>query len=150
MLISKSKNLATAQGTLEFVVTQLPAMRSGKVLMRIGKGLGPAIAGLITAVDSKGGDFKSADSLASAARDLFTALDGDELERITRDLLDTAQVKINGEIVPVMPQFDMLFTGHVGSWFSLLWFAFEVNFGSFIGALGGIVRPHMTATKAVG
>lgn len=153
MLQSKSKIVETNAGRVEVIVTQLPAMRSGKLLMRLSKNLAPALARLATTVDTKAAlsgalDFREPEKIADAVRDLFTNLDGDELEFLTHELLGGATIKRGGEFVPFLDGFDAMFAGRIVEWFGLLWFALEVNYGNFTGALGGHVRAAMAKARA--
>jgi len=149
MIASKTKTFNTAHGPAQFTVSQLPAMRAGKLLMRLGKTIGPAIASLASAMDVREGkDLDvSLDAMPASVAALFANLDGNELEYLTHELLDGATVTVNGQTVPVLQGFDLLMQGQIPAWFQLLWFALTVNYGNFFDALGGL-GPGSTMAKA--
>lgn len=133
---------------MTFTVQQLPAMRALRLLNRLGRFFTPALASLV----GGGGKLGQADvgALAAAAGGLFDRLSEDELERLTKDLLETATVAIDGKDTgPVMPQFDLLFQGKMGAVLKLLAFALQVNYSDFSDALGGLAKlaPGASGSK---
>ena len=137
MIETKEKEI----GGMRFTVSQLPAMRALKTLNRIGRILGPAFAKASGA--SKGGDLGGTEiaAFADAIHILFDKLTDEELEGLTRALLDTATV--DGKLL--MPQFDTVMSGKVEVILQLLKFAFEVNYGNFFNAVRGLVSQAPAA-----
>jgi hypothetical protein len=68
----------------------------------------------------------------------------DELVEITKKLLGSAT--INGK--PLMPQFEIVLAGQVGTIFLLLKFALEVNYGSFLGDLASKAKALADMERA--
>lgn len=101
-----------------FTVAQLPAMRGTKLLVRLGKALGPAFSSMT-------GDL---DKVAGA---LFSGLSPDEAEGILRELFATTKVGTTD----LMGVFDMTMQGQFKSLGKLIAFALEVQFGDFFGDL---------------
>jgi hypothetical protein len=77
-------------------------MAGGKLLVRLGRVLGPAIAGLANAVDLRsaalGGLNLRDEVLPGAVRALFEHLTEAELEHLTKTLLAEHRVHVEGEI----------------------------------------------------
>ncbi len=115
---------------LGFSVTQLPGMRAQKMLPRLGKILGPAVAKLGGMAKGLGG--LDVGALGDAAEALFSTLTPEEYESLTRELLETAQVTQEGKTAPLMRQYDDVMAGRVMTGVKLLAFALEVNFGDFL------------------
>jgi hypothetical protein len=118
-----------------FQVQQLPAMRATKLLVRLGKILGPAAVAV--------------DDVALGIQKLFDGLDPELLEDLIKSLFDGVQVAdpeiTKGKLTPVMPVFDLLFMGRMGLLFQALKFALEVNYGSFLGDLSSKIRGAVGA-----
>ena len=140
--------IATQEKTIDglrFAVTQLPAMKAFRTLNRIGRALGPALAKGLGALKGKLGD-ASVEALGGAATELFARLSDDELEALTRELLTFCTV--DGK--PLMPQFDLVMQGRMGTLLKLLRFAFEVNYGDFFAGARGLAAQAMAANPSAG
>jgi len=122
---------------LRFSVTQLPGMRGLRMSVRLGKLLGPALA---RAAGAATGGLASLDvsKLSGAVDALFEHLTEDEIESVTKALLESCLVTIEGKTGPLMPMFDTVMGGKVATVYKLLRFAFEVNFGNFFGGLAAL------------
>jgi hypothetical protein len=147
MVRTEEKVFKTTRGDAVISVTQLTAIRAGKLLMRIKTMIGPALVSLALAEQKA-----DAGGVAEAAKRGLEGLTGDELESLTKELLQggSCMARVNGDVIEVWPNFDALFTDHLDQWFSLLWFALTVNYGNFIGAVGGLLPklPMGTATAS--
>jgi hypothetical protein len=123
-------------GEYTYQIPQLPAMRGLKMLNRLGRLFGPALADLFGSADE-------VESIADldvrfigpAARDVFERLTEAEMESITRDLLAGTLVTIGPKTAPVMPIFDDHFAGKYQDVFQLLGAAIKGNFGGFFEGL---------------
>lgn len=146
-LKTESTEIETSEGTKTFEVTQLTAIRSVRMLTRIGNLLGPALKEMKGAAP----DLAQPDALkmlgAAAIGDLLSRLNENDVEKLLRDLFETVTV----EGAPVKSQLDMLFAGNVAGMFKLAAFCLQVNFGDFFSALGGLVKqakPASALTKS--
>jgi hypothetical protein len=126
------KTLETSSGPKTFTVTQFAAMRSMKMLARLGKILGPLAA-----------------DPDNAARALFTNLGEEDFERLLRDLFDGVMLEWEGKQIPLMPVFDRIFQGQPGEVLKLLVFVLQVNYGSFFKGIGGL-DPQALLKKFAG
>jgi hypothetical protein len=128
-----------------FAVTQLPAMRALRLFSRIGRSLGPALGQLAAAAGKGAGSMKldefDMSTVGEAIAVLFDRLTPDELETLTKELLESA--RIDGR--ELMREFDIAMQGRVGTVFKLLMFSFEVNYGDFFGAARGLVAQAKPA-----
>ncbi len=115
-------------------VSQLPPMRSLRMLNRLRKAIGPAMSKLLSGNTGKLGDMD-----ISRLGDALEALNlpDQELEDITKELLATARIQVDGKNMNMMNggQFDPSMNGQVGVILKAVGFAIEVNYGSFFGAL---------------
>lgn len=118
---------------MTFGITQLTTMKSLRMLNRLGRALGPALAKLGSVSAGNVADM-SVGPFGEAVAALCERLSDDELEAITRELLATATV--NGALL--MPQFDVTLQGRADTVIKLLKFALTVNYGSFFNALNGL------------
>lgn len=137
-------------GGKTYRVTQLPAMRSLKLLNRLGRVLGPALGTLAGAATSSSGlSGMDVGKLGEAAELLFDKLSEKELEDIVLQLTELVECS-DGEksFVLTKPHIDTLFQGDVGGLLKLVAFALEVNYGSFLGELVGKLRPAPKATPS--
>lgn len=133
-------------------VTQLPAMKALRLMGRLGKTLGPALAKAAGAMQN-GGLESNVAVLGDAVHVLFDRLSPDEMEQLTRELLETATVTCtvpatgqpyNG---PMMPVFNTVFQGRMPSLLKTLKFAFEVNYGNFFDGLRDLAAQHLATGK---
>lgn len=134
-----------------FHVTQLTATRSLKLLNKIGKVLGPALAHLGKSVDGPPGaglELAAADidfgELGAAFGALFDRLADDALfDAILRELLSGASVETEKGVVPLFAgastsTFDAVFAEHPADAYKLARFALEVNYKDFFDGLAGL------------
>lgn len=131
--MSRLTKSQTIDGTV-FTVTQLPSMRSLKLMHRLMRVTGPALfklAGGGKSVSLKDVDLSAA---GEAAQLFFGSFSDNDLEALTREILDSATVDHEGRTIPLLPVFDLVMAGKVLTIFKLLWFALEVNYGDFFGA----------------
>ena len=117
-------------GDRVYTVSQLPAMRAQRLLPRLLKAVGPAVAALLASgaslKDVMAMDLSKVD-LGAVVKGLAENLTPDEYESLLRELLSTAT--LGGK--DLMPQFDIAMQGRVGEVFQLLKFAFQVNYRNF-------------------
>jgi hypothetical protein len=148
---------------VSFKVTQLTPMRSLKLLNRLGKVLGPALARAGAAVGKGGGlDILQADidfgELGQALAALFSELADDaQFEYLMRNLLSGAVViGHEGKVQPLFggdghgssAVFDAVFAEHPADAYKLALFALEVNYADFSDAIAGIKARVMAALAA--
>lgn len=123
-----------------FTVSQLPAMKGLLLLHRLTKAIGPALAKVAGAFT--GGSVKLSDldvaALAGAVESLFANLPASDFEAITKELLSTATIEVDGKRHELFKggnsgNFDLYLQGKMGTIFKLIAFAFEVNYGNFFG-----------------
>lgn len=139
--------IGTQERTIDgrsYTVTQLPARRSLKLLRKLVAALGP---GLATAFGStQGKDLRGLDvsALGPALERLTAHLDDATLDAVVNEALAT--VRVDG--IELLPQFDIVFQGKLGSLFKVLGFAMEVQYGDFFGALFGELRSRTGASPS--
>lgn len=149
-------------GGRTYTVTQLLGFASLRMLNRIARALAPALA---KAAGSVKGSVNFTDvakllgnvdmtGLGDAVGMLFEKLTEDELEGITKVLLGSAWVDYQDDDGKQFHQdlskkgvFDLEMQGRTGDVLQLLIFAFEVNYGSFFGALRGSVAEAMAEAE---
>ncbi len=113
---------------LEFTTTQLPAMTAFGLIPRLGRVVAPTLTKLTT--------MNGADDVGPALAELFSKLDPDEAQALTRDLLRATSVKINGKVVPLDRDetINIAFGGRLTLLLKAVWFAVQVNFADFLEA----------------
>lgn len=116
-----------------FTVSQLPGTRSLKVFARITKMLGKGASKALGAA-GKGGDVAGA-----AMLELLGNVDEGDVEYVAKQLLEVAVVASpEGSGCPsgnVTANFDALFQGRLDLLLKALFFAIQVNYGSFLKGL---------------
>lgn len=147
MIVTQTKNIDGH----DFTVTQLPGFRSMRMLNRLMRVLGPGLAKLAGEVQNaqrKLPKLRSVDQLLNVdvsafgegLTELFAKLSDDELESITRALLEGTRVKsatiTKGQDIELLPVFDVVMQGRVWTSLKLLVFAVEVNYGDFFASMG--------------
>jgi hypothetical protein len=114
-----------------YAATQLPAMRSLKLLARLGKVAAPALA---AGLDS---------DMGKAAGLLFEKLDDSEVEHLIKALLEPMLVTDGDTQRPVLTGFDAAYAGdRLPEVFSLIRFALEVQYGPTLAALGPLLAAQ--------
>jgi hypothetical protein len=123
---------------LTFVIGKIPGRKSLLVLHRLARTVFPALA--LVVKDSLSVESKdlSVDTLMMSLGDalprLFQDLTEDQFNALINDLLQTVQV-IDGNgnaIAPVLPQFDLIFTGKPFTVIKLLTASVMENYGGFL------------------
>lgn len=121
---TKEVTIKTARGERRATISQLPAMRSLRLLTRLGRVVGPSLAMLFK------GD---AEQVGKAVGELFSRLDENEIEHLVKELLFEAgaRIEVDGNLLPVKDVFAAEFAGDLGAVGSLIFAALEVNYRSF-------------------
>lgn len=127
-----------------FTVRQLAAFKSLRMLNRLTRSLGPAIA----ALGASGGKL-SFEALTDALSKLGDRLGDQELEAIARELLADATFEnpdhSGGEL---LKQIDIVLGGRPETLIKLLAFALEANYGNFFDALRGLGAGRLGALSS--
>ena len=130
-------------GGLRFSVEQLPYFRAQRLFVRLLKIAGPALTGIMAMAGKT-----SARAIARelADRDLteltphlasfFAALQPDDAEQITREILSTGKVydSARGAWLPLVGAMDSIVGGDFWAGISVQAFALSVHFGNFSSA----------------
>lgn len=134
----------------EYEVTQLPSGRGRKLLLRILRVVGPALAELVRGGDGVKLSEVGADGLASAMQELAARLTEDDFEYAVRELAGATKVRIGGgDPTKLETIIDLHFAGEYGAMLQWLAFALEVNYRSFFDGLGSLVQPlHSAKAKS--
>jgi hypothetical protein len=142
MIETKYKTIEdkTTSKAATYSVTQLPAFRGLKMLARLTRTVGPALAKLANA--EQGGEIDLS-SLGDAVGALCEKLTDAEIDGITRELLFSSTV----DEQPLLAQFDSHFAGKPELALQVLAFAVEVNFGGFFDAARGALAARKTPDK---
>lgn len=144
-----------------FRVTQLPPMRSLKLLNKLGKAVGPALAKAGSAIGDTT-DLLHAEidfaRLGEALAALFAELADDvQFEVILRGLLSGAVVVgLEGKVQPLFggdgagstATFDAVFADHPADAYKLAMFSLEVNYADFFGAIAALRDRVLAAVAA--
>lgn len=123
MLESKTKQI----GDHVYLVRQLPATQAHKLLLRIGKVLGPALGGGLESVQSF--ELDAAKGIGKAISELFERATPDEVDAIVKAFADYSEV--DGK--PLKTMFDLHFAGKLSDMYRWLAFALEANYSDFFG-----------------
>ncbi len=123
-----------------YSVTQLPAFRGLKMLSRLTRTIGPALAKLADVEDGEVGVAALGDAVGALCEKLTDA----EIEGVTRELLYNATV----DEQPLLPQFDQHFAGKPELALAVLAFAVEVNFGGFFDVARNALAVRKIPPKA--
>lgn len=132
MMVTQERHIAGHA----YSVSQLPSMAAYRLLIRLGHVTAPAL-GLVSGKGMTLADLDLSE-LANVLPRMLAALTEDELERVTRLLLESCVV----DGTPLMPKFNTHFQGRVWVIPMVVWFALQVNYGNFRDALAelGIAR----------
>ena len=135
-------------GDYTYRVSQLPASKARKLLMRLFKVAGPSLGKVLESLESKDGKIelqggpdvdlaKISDALALLATNVFE----EDFEYVVETLLRDNRIEYmpDGKFIPLnMELADLHFAGKIDQLFKLIGFALEVNFSSFFAGSGGI------------
>ena len=136
-------------GANTFAVNQMPAMRALKMSTRLGRLFGPAMAKLAGSGPPASLLDVDTSALSPAISMLFDGLTESEIESLTKELLATCEVQIDGKWVELFgknPVFDLVMGGDVLGIYKLIYFAVEVNYADFFAEFRGLIAA---GTKAV-
>lgn len=127
---SKSKEI----DGMTFTVPQLPGKRGNRMAVRLIGMLAPMAAKALGG--GKLGDIKNLKNLeltnlSDAVQMLADKMTPEQFEAMQNELLEEAQVVVDGNQIRLMPVFDNLMAGKALTSFKLFSFALEVNFGNF-------------------
>jgi hypothetical protein len=114
-----------------YAVTQFSATKSLKTFHRLGRMIGPAFGALTggAALGDVANANITAESFGTAIKALFESCDEATFERTVKDLLETTTK--DGKPI----NFDLDFSGSIGTLFKVLAFVLEVNYSDFLGAI---------------
>lgn len=144
---------------LTFTVQQLGGRAGVKMLHRLGRTLGPAMASLIAGVLDAAGeldnmkDWRDLDHtkitpvLEATVIKLFANLTEAEIDPIINGLLQSATVSYEGKEVPLLPVFDRVLQGKTLTVIRLVAFSVGVNYGNFFDAARALALPYMEKTR---
>lgn len=115
-------------------VTQLPGRRSVLLLARLGRILGPGLAGVA-------GKAAGPEAMAPLIGAVLERLTDSEFDALSKELLEGARIMTEGGWAPVLPALNgREFVGEPAAILAILAFALGVNYSSFSHGLGGIVE----------
>lgn len=137
-------------------VTQWPARKALAIKLRLARAVGPGLGELISGIDSK--DIGSAldsnidlSKLVPAIEKLLGGLDESTFMALTDSLM--SNVRVDDVEMNNQNNFNEVFTAHLETFYKVIWFVLEVNYGSFFGegGIGGAVSKigSLTASSPV-
>ncbi|KKN75988.1 hypothetical protein LCGC14_0375450 [marine sediment metagenome] len=146
----------TVIGNHTFKVSQLPASKARKLLVRLFKVAGPSLGKVLESLKGKNGKTglndlnlgKISEGLALLANNVFE----DDFEYVVNALLEGERIiyHVDGKWpVLSLETSDILFAGKLDQMFKLIAFALEVNFSSFFAGSGGLTNAIKRAGEAV-
>jgi len=126
--------------------TQLPAMRSFRLMARLGKVISPAL-GHVDGI-SLSSDLST---LGPALAALFASIDGDEAESLAREVLASTTVDVDGKRLELgrTEMVNLAFEGRIKAMLETLKFALEVNYGSFFDRPAGAAAAEQAEQASV-
>lgn len=135
---------------LAVTTTELPAMRSLKLLTKLGKVFGPLLASLPELKANK----LSNEAIATAIGVALGKLDEADVSTLTRDILASTRVQVDHEKGPRVldlnseDRVNTVFEGKLDALLLTMAFALEVNFAAFfLGLRPGVVPPAAAGEK---
>ena len=119
---------------VEYEVRMLSATRATKLLVKLGKMLGPAF---VEIAKGEGGLDREIDGalFAGAVSALFASADPDEVDAILKELAEVTLADGKG----LRPIYDIHFAGKIGRLMKWAAFALQVQYEDFFGALGSVL-----------
>ena len=136
-----------ADGDVELDVQQLPAMRSMRLLHRLTRALGPAFA----AAAKGGGKMSLGDldigNLSDAANLFFDKFSEQDLEDVTRQLLEESLTSLGGKKLPTLSVLDQVYGGRPDLLLKAVAFALETNYGPLFAAARGLMGQRSVAAS---
>jgi hypothetical protein len=120
-------------------VSQWPARKALAIKLKLIRAVGPSLGELVSS--ARGDNLNAAldsnmnmDRLGSALERLLGALDEVTFMALTSDLM--SGVRVDDLEMADDNNFNATFTGHLETFYKIVWFVLEVNFGSFFGESG--------------
>ena len=131
-------------GGVKVKTTQFSALRSFRLLSRLGKVLAPSLAKVAGVDFNSGVENMELSSFLPALTDLLGNLDPDEGQKLIRDLLAGSTAEVDGKLFPLDTdeQITLAFGGDLPALLSAARFALEVNYGDFFGAVRAAEGAH--------
>lgn len=148
---------------VNYTISQIGATRSVKLLARLGRVFGPALARVFAVVEkvdpTKSIKEQEIDLVAAGAvfQSLFSSLDDAEIDGLLRELF--ANVAATGSVEACgflgafegdLKKIDAHFGGRVDALFRVAFASLEVNYGSFFGVVAAIVGKNPAIAAALG
>ena len=139
-----------------YEVTKLPYKRGRKLLLRLYKSLGPALADAMGSVPELGG-LESLDelevqkflpSLAALVRTLADTLSEEDMEFMEDTLIEHTQFGQDGKLVPLKGNAEFHFSGNYSVYFQWLAFALKINYLGFFDGQGLLQKVKAMAAAA--
>jgi hypothetical protein len=148
MLKSESREI----DGMSFTVTQLPATKQFRLQAWLALKVGPGIVKALSGVDLSGGakSLSKVDlgEMADGVAMLCDRLSADDFEKLWKELLEGARVKVDGNSVLLKDVFEVVMVGKFLTLLKLIRFAMEVNFGSFFDVLRGLTLRAQEVTSS--
>lgn len=132
----------------EIQVQPLPAFAAISLFTRIGKSIGGALGPTLAALASAGVDKLQNVDVSQHLGALFAALSPDEIEQITKALLQGAVLDPNGKTRLLLDVADYEFQGQTLTLIKAALFAFEVNYGDFRDLVRGMLAGARAKTES--
>lgn len=135
----------TTIGGSEYKVTQLPYKPGHKLLLRLYRTLGPALADALEKVPDLPKEQKVLDvsvaqlapAVSGAVRGLSESLSEEDFDYTVGVLSEYTEIcKGDDRWVPLKQEMEFHFAGNYGELFQWLWFALKVNYGGFFKGRG--------------
>lgn len=134
---------------VRFQLTQLPGLRAGTLLVRIGKIVGPALTKATALTDAKSGG-PNMGALVDAVGELSDYLKPEDFESITLQLLEGCSYWNSDEDLIDLDRkgLDQMFRGNIDALFKLIGAALKANYGNFFKGAGlkKIIAPSPSKT----
>jgi hypothetical protein len=126
---------------LKVVVTQWPARKALTTKLKLIRIIGPGLGELVGGFKGKGEGLASAldsdmnmERFTPALEKLLSALSEEMFMSLVITLMSS--VRVNDVDMSSEKEFNMQFAGSLESFYKIVWFVLEVNYGSFFGESG--------------
>lgn len=121
-----------------FILALPPAMRALKLLTRLGKIAGPAVAAIASAAGGRGLKGLDVAAIGGALLVLFERLSPDDFEQLAKELLQGCRARHGDKAVDLVHSFDVVFAGRPLLALKVLQAQIGFTYGDFFSALAGL------------
>ncbi len=136
---TETETFKTTSGAVEISLVKIPGRAAGVLVIDLLKQHGPAISKLMVAMDDPS---KIGDAIGA----LTSGLSGADFDTLLGKLIKGGRVNTGEEFQDLdLKTLDILFAGHTGELFKLVWFGLRFNYSSFFVDFAALIPKQKTA-----